>query len=329
MKKISDIGFIAIVTVTAAGMGLIRAILDHQMYGILLVIIPLVIGIQLYVSVVKKLAASVRAAQQVEESPAVGKYFLKAFLAGNLSSIVFVLITGVFWGTFINLISHNDHTGPFSGADIQNVISASPLLSILYFLLLFLIPICSGYVAAYVSNRSEILHGALSTTLLLLYSLGSHQDSTEHAWKGIYSLLNNLLAYGAPVFGAAAGYLRMRCARANCMITAYRANRIGEKARLFIALTLMAIFVIFTEYSAVTKESAQSSLQGGKLDMLTGAFIMIDAIVVLIVFVLFLFRNWLSKSKTNQIIGVIGVVLCSLLALSVGTQFLFKTYIPG
>jgi hypothetical protein len=181
---------------------------------LLIVVLVLIVAIPPFARLIKKLFTPDRAAEPKASKSLTNAISLKALLLSNLVNILLIILTAGFLLLIGIIIYQNAHTGPFSEADFESTMNGSSLFLILYVLSVLLAPLYSGYLAAYVANRHELLHGGLSQTVTLLFALYEQINGPiykpHHDWQLVSPLVDNILFCATPFLGAAGGYLRLR-----------------------------------------------------------------------------------------------------------------------
>jgi len=210
MHKYSTIGLIV---GTAFALAFTHASIQLQVL-LLLAVLFLIVVIPALIRLAKKLVKPDSVLKKGMDKSLLNRISIKAFFISNLLFAILLVVSMISLTIIGFLIYQYAHTGPFNRADFENTIDGSNTLSVLFVFFLLFVCIYSGYVAACIANRHEILNGFLSQTLSILIALyelfNGPLYQPHHDWKIISPMADNILSFVTPFLGAFGGYLRIR-----------------------------------------------------------------------------------------------------------------------
>lgn len=140
------------------------------------------------------------------------KISLKAFLISNFADLLMFAVGLIVWvaGSFAYLAVAGN--GSLTALELEAQFNSANSIIALSASISFFASVAAGYLAARLAGRAELLHGALSSSFIVLLNL--YGDiwgfPGAHGSVQVPLALELIISYSGPLFGMLGAYLSLR-----------------------------------------------------------------------------------------------------------------------
>ena len=139
------------------------------------------------------------------------KVSILGFMIGGVVDIVGTNIWGVFMTIYVmvsyNLFQMAASSPTEATAEVLNIFQTNPLIFAVNFIVGAMFSILGGYIGAYIAKHDELLNGALSSFLCVLFGIYGLVTGSHPAYLIVLEILALIIS---PLLGMLGGYLRLR-----------------------------------------------------------------------------------------------------------------------